>query len=130
MFTTKEAIKETTGVDIAPETLPIAQMMIEAWIGKGDSEVTEGSDRAILARALTFQSLYIDGMHLDMVTQAAAKRTTLGESTTEWVVDLFAPYMSPWAVITCKRLSWMSTRSVHTGPVLDRTRYQREWERD
>lgn len=130
MFTTKEAIRELTGVDIAPETLPIAQMMVEAWIGKGDGEVTEGSDRAILGRAVTFQSIYIDKMHLDMLEQAAAKSVTMGESKTTFDTELMAPYMSPWAIMTCKRLSWMSTRSVHTGPVFDKTRYQREWERD
>lgn len=128
MFTTKEKILEVTGVEIEPETLPIAQMMIEAWVGKSDADVIDGTDRETLGKAVTFQALYIDGMHLDMLNQAAAKASTMGESRTEWVIEMFAPYMSPWVVMTCKRLSWMSTRSVHTGPVFDKPQPRLDWE--
>lgn len=128
MFTTKEAVQETTGIELGPETLPIAQMMLEAWIGKSDADITDGADRATLGRALTFQAIYINTMSLDMLQQAAAKSTTLGESRTVWDTDMFAPYMSPWAIMTCKRLSWMSTRSVHTGPVFDKPQARLDWE--
>lgn len=130
MFTTKEAVQEITGIEVTPDVLSLAHIMVEAWVGRMEGDVTEGRDVALLGRATAFQAVYIRDSLDVILEQAAVKSITLSESTTAFDLDMFAPYMSPWAILSCKGLSWMSTRSVHTGPVFDQTRYQREWERD
>lgn len=130
MFTTREAILEKTGVDVDNQTLATAQMMVEAYIGKVEQDITDAGDTALLGRAVTFQAIYINGQVMDILELVAQKSTSIGETTSTFQTELMAPFMSPWAAITCRRLTWMGTRSVHTGPVFDRTRYQRVWERD
>lgn len=129
MFTTKESIKETTGYDVDGTTLALAQMMIEAWIGRSEESVTDSGDREILSRAVTFQAVYILGSNSDVLQQMALKTVNQGES--QYVMDtaLFSPYMSPWAIMTCKNLTWMGTRAVHTGPIFDRVPRQ-DWVTD
>lgn len=128
MFTTKEEIKQRTGVDVDQQNIQIAQLMIEAWIGRSESEVTDAEDLDALGRALTFQAVYIGNQSLDILEQVAIKRLAMGDSVTEFDTERFGPYMSPWAVMACKRLSWMSTRTVHTGPIFDRRSTLYQWE--
>lgn len=129
MFVTKERIKQTTGYEVDGTTLALAQMMIEAWVGKPEESVNDSGDRSILAKAVTFQAVYILGSNSDVLQQMAVKSISQGEA--QYVVDTekFSPYMSPWAVMTCKNLTWMGTRSVHTGPIWDKTA-QVPWVKD
>jgi hypothetical protein len=130
MFTTTERISEVTGVFVEKETLYTAQWMIEAYIGKTEAEIDDAGDRALLERALTFQTIYVNGQAIEFLEQVAVKSTTLGESQMVMNLELMAPYMSPFAVLLCKRVSWMGTRSVHTGPIFDRARPIDTWVTD
>lgn len=129
MFTTREAILEITGQTVDGPTLATAQMMVEAFIGKVEADVTDSGDRALLGKAVTFQAVYINGQVNDILEQVAVKSTTLGETTMSMNEDLMAPFMSPWAVLSCRKLSWATTRSVSTGRMFDRAYYV-PWERD
>lgn len=130
MFTTKEAILDRTGIEIDGPTLATANMMIEAFIGRSESEVTDSEDRAVLGRATTFQAVYIKGQSLDVLEQVAIKKQTVGATNTDFNTDMLAPFMSPWAVMACKNLSWKGTRSVHTGPVFDHAPAMDTWRRE
>lgn len=130
MFTTKEAILETTGVEVDQPTLATAQMMIEAYVGKSEQDVVDGSDRSLLGMAVTFQAIYINGNRMDILEQVAVKSQVIGETTTSFNLDLLAPFMSPWAAMTCKRLSWAGTRSVYTGRMTSHPVEIPAWERD
>lgn len=117
MFTTKEAVLERTGVTVDQATLSTAQLMIESYIGKNESDVTDAGDSALLGKAVIFQAVYINGQHMDIMEQVALKSTTVGETVISMNTDMLAPFLSPWAVMLCRNLTWMGTRSVHTGPV-------------
>lgn len=116
MFITKEQIKDNLGVDIDAVTLATAQMMIEAYIGKSENDVADASDRATLGRAVAFQAVYIKDQRLDVLEQIGVTQMDIGSTTYQFNDKLFSPYMSPWAVQSCKGLSWYGTRSVKTGP--------------
>ena len=129
MFVSREEIAERTGITVEPQTLQLAQLMIEAWVGKDEAEVSDAGDFAILGKAVLFQAVYLsDDNATDMLQQAAVKSMTVGESTTAFDADLFSPYMSPWAIKTCKRLSFVGSRSVRTGPWSDGLRAVYRWE--
>lgn len=128
MYTTKEAVKEMTGVTVDQATIATAHMMIEAWIGKSEEEVTDGSDRSVLGRATIFQAVYINGKALDILEQVAMEKMSLGSTVSTFNTDMFAPFMSPWAVLACRRLSWNGSHSVHTGPIFDARRPVLGWE--
>lgn len=120
MFTTPQEIKDKTGHELESQRVSNAQMMVETYIGRVEEDVTDASDLAILATAVTFQAIYL-GDNEDMVwEQVAAKTIGQNESVMSFEPTMFAPFMSPWAVKACSRLSWMRSRSVSTGPVFDR----------
>lgn len=129
MFITKEAIAEMTGVTVDQPTLATANMMIEAYIGKSESEIYDAGDRSVLGRATAFQAAYINGQSLDILEQVAIKKQTVGATNTDFDTNMMAPYMSPWAVMSCKGLSWMKTKSVHTGPIFDYAAPMDTWRR-
>lgn len=130
MFISKEEILAHTGIEVTGETLGLAHMMIETWVGRQEADVVEANDLALLGRATMFQAVYIEGSLDVVLEQAAVKSITLSESTTAFDLEMFAPYMSPWAVMACRKLSWTGTRTVHTGPVFDKPNYVAAWERD
>lgn len=129
MFTTREAVFERTGVEVDQTTLATAQLMIESYIGKSEGDVTDAGDIALLGNAVIFQSVYINGQTLDIMEQVALKSTTIGETSTAMNTDMMAPFLSPWSVMLCRNLTWMGTRSVHTGPVGGGRFRDTSWER-
>lgn len=130
MFTSKNAIEEITGVAVTGQTLATAHMMIEAYVGKPEVEITDAGDLELLAAATTFQAIYIRNQTLDIMEQVAIKSTTLGESTMSMNLELMAPFMSPFAVLSLNRLSWRRTRSIHTGPTFGVAPAMPVWEMD
>lgn len=117
MFISKEEVQARSGKVVDGETLTLAQTMIETWVGKDDAEVTKGSDRAVLAKATMFQVIYLAENPDTVLVQAGVKQLSQNESNIKFDTDMFSPFMSPWAVVACKKLSWFGTRSVKTGPM-------------
>lgn len=129
MFVTKEKIKERTGYDVDGTTLALAQMMIEAWVGKIEEDVTDAGDMALLERATTFQAVYIVDSPDDVLQQMSVKNISQGDSQFVMDTEVAAPFMSRWAVMTCRKLSWVGTRTIHTGPIFDSTPSVGRWDR-
>lgn len=121
MFVSVEDIRDTTGHEVSPLKVRIAQLMIETWIGKSELEVEDAGDLATLARATLFQAIYIGDESVDLLEQAAVKSIVMNDSTTVFDTAMFAPYMSPWAIKACQQLSWRRPRSIKTGPLFART---------
>lgn len=117
MFITKEEVVSRAGRTVEGSTLALAQTMIETWIGKDEAEVSDGGDRAVLAKATMFQAIYLNENPDTVLEQAGVVQLSQNESVITFNTELFAPFMSPWAVMACKKLSWMGTRSVHTAPI-------------
>lgn len=128
MFISKEQIAARSGYDIDQETLSLAHLMIETWVGRTEPEIEDGSDLAILANATMFQAIYISENGDVALVEAAVKSKTVGESTSVLDTEKFSPYLSVWAWKACQRLSWMGTRTIHTGPVFDRAPRLQRWE--
>jgi hypothetical protein len=122
MFISKEEVEAKTGVEVDAQLLALAQTMIEAYIGKDEVQVESAEDMAILANATAFQAVYIKENPAAVMGQAALKTITDNTSTTTFLYEEMSPFMSPWAVRVCKRLSWTGSRSIHTGPMHDRVR--------
>lgn len=129
MFISREQILNDTGYEIEQETLALAQVMIETFVGKSEAEVDDPSDLAILGRATMFQAIYVSENGDVALVEAAVKSKRVGESSLTLDTELFSPYMSFWALMACKRLSWMGTRTIHTGPIFDRAPRIDTWER-
>jgi hypothetical protein len=122
MFITVEDIKDETGIDVEQQTLVLAQLMMETWVGKAEVEIDDAGDLETMRRATLFQALYIAGSEEVMLQQASVERLTIGESSTTFDTSRFAPYMSPWAVEACRRLSWTGPRTIAIGPMFDRAK--------
>jgi hypothetical protein len=130
VFITKEEITQQTGYEIDTQTLALANLMIETWVGRSESDVEDAGDQAICARATLFQAVYIKEGFPDVLQQVAVKQTTMAESSMHLNTDYAAPFMSFWAIKACQGLSWMGTRSVQTGPIFDNRPVGYAWERD
>lgn len=127
MYISRDEILARTGLEVEQNTLVLAQAMIETWTGKDESEVPDGGDKAVLAKATMFQAIYIRENTDIVLEQAGVNSLSQNESVIEFNPEMFAPFMSPWALVACRKLSWMGTRSVHTGPIFDRPVADRSW---
>ena len=116
MFITKEEITVRSGVTVTQETLMLAHTMIETWVGKDEAEVTNGADKAILAKATMFQAIYLGDNPETVLLQAGMEKLSQNESNVTFDKDMFSPFMSPWSVVACKKLSWLGSRNIKTGP--------------
>lgn len=116
MFISKEEVQSMLGYTIDAPLLAKAQTMIEAYVGRVEAEVEDATDLSLLGHATAFQAVYMQSNPEVVLEQAgAAYVSTLGTSYT-FTPESFAPFIAPWAGRACKRLSWMRSRSVHTGP--------------
>lgn len=120
MFTTVERVYEMTGYQVTEFNLALAQTMIEAYVGKVEADVVDASDFAILGRATAFQAVYIKENPDDVLEQAPVKSLGQNESVTVFDVEKWSPFLSVWVIMACNGLSWRRSRSIKTGPVLDR----------
>lgn len=128
MFVSKEQVKTMTGADVDASMLAQAQTMIEAYVGRTEAEVDDAGDLARLARATAFQAAYVGASGNLLLEQAAVKSIVANETTTVFDTDMLAPYMAPFAIMSCKRLSWMGSRSITVGSTFAVPRPVESWE--
>lgn len=121
MFITREEITARSGKTVTQANLLLAHTMIETWVGKDEAEITNGADKAILAKATMFQAIYLGENPDTVLLQAGMERLSQNESVINFDKNLFSPYMSPWAVVATKKLSWLGSRSVRTAPITGRS---------
>jgi len=127
MFTTIEQVQEITGYDVDQQVILLAQTMIEVLVGRNEGEVENPHDLEQLARATALQAAYIGDSKSLLLEQAPLKSIVANESTTVFDTEAFAPFYSMYAVLVCRKLSWMGSRSVHTGTILGRPNYHYGW---
>jgi hypothetical protein len=119
MFTTTNEVKTITGKIVSNQLVERAQYIIEAYIGKFENEVVDTKDLKILKRAVAYQCAYMENNE-DLVYEQMAVSTTLQNdaSTTFKSGDSVSPFIAPMAVIVCKKLTFLRSRSIKTGKIL------------
>jgi hypothetical protein len=132
MFATPEYVARVTGYDIGVLPLSkviIAQTLIESLIGRTEAEVENPNDLALLANAVSYQTVYMVNNADRVWDQVAATYVQSGQSAVTYDTNMDSPWFSPLAVKVCRNLSWRRARSVHTGPISKGIR-PLEWVRD
>lgn len=120
MFTTIEQVQELTGKDVSQETIIMAQNIIESYIGRDEIEVTVANDRALLGKAVAYQSAYMHDDEAKVFEQMGAQQIMQFGQMITFDAKSHSPWIAPLAVIACKRLSWKGVRSIKTGPIFGR----------
>lgn len=120
MFTTIEQIKELTAKEVTQETIIMAQGIIEAYIGRIEIDVSDPTDRALLGKAVAYQSAYMHDDEAKVFEQMGAQQIMQFGQMITFGQDGTQPWIAPLAVLTCKRLSWKRIRSIYTGPTFPR----------
>lgn len=128
MFTTVEGVKDLTGYEVDNATISIAQSIIEAYIGRDESLITDGNDLSLLEKATAYQSAYMVNDKAKVFEQISAQQIMqFGQMMTFKADEPAAPFVAPLAILACKRLSWKRLRSVKTGSIYYRPPVQNEW---
>lgn len=127
MFINIDGVKDVTGVDVERTDIILAQHVIEAFVGKNETEVQDADDIALLAKAVAFQAVYMLNNY-DRVYQQVAL-VQMGQQDGQMTLDrdMAAPFIAPLAVLTLRNLTWRRSRSVKTGPMFHGRRPVR-WE--
>lgn len=127
MFTTIERVKELTGKDVSQETIIMAQNIIEAFVGRDEIEVNSANDRALLDKAVAYQSAYMHDDEAKVFEQMGATQIMQYGQMISFDAKSSSPWVAPLAVLACKRLSWSGMRSIKTGPIFRSTPSTSGW---
>ena len=132
MFITEREIQSLYGYTVTRPNVNLAQAMLEVFTGKQEEEVADGNDKSLLAQAVAFQAIYMEEKPDGVLKQAAINYSMQGGNATTFNTDMFSPFMSPWAIKACEKLSWYKSRSIHTGKVVQHSPYDRgyNWTHD
>lgn len=121
MFVTSEQVKKYTGYDVDLSDINIAQAMIEAYIGRGESRVSDADDLEVLGLATAYQTVYIKSDPNRVFEQAATKSISQDTSSINFNMDMDSPFIAPLAMLSMRNLSWRKSRSVQIGPITAKT---------
>lgn len=120
MFITAEEVMRVTPYEnVTNAHVQQAQFIIEAFTGRTESQIDSPKDKAMMARAVAFQAIYM--MDNPDVTFNQVKATMIssgGQMTT--FSDDYSPFIAPLAAKTCNHLSWKQSRSVKVGALNQR----------
>lgn len=130
MFVTTEQVKTLTGSTVDQQVVTMSQLMIETYVGKSEAQVTNADDLNTLARATALQAAYIGDSGNVLLEQASVKSIVANETTTVFDLDALAPHYSKYAILACRRLSWMGSRSVKVGATFSVPATVASWETD
>lgn len=122
MFATINEVKTITGKIVKADLVERAQYVIEAYVGRIESEIVNTKDIEILKRAVAYQTAYMLNNE-DIVFEQMAVSTTLQNdaSTTFKPGDTVSPFIAPMSVIMCNKLSFIKSRSITTGKIFQPT---------
>ena len=123
MFTTVEQVKTLTGYDVTLATITMAQGIIEAFIGKTESNIDLPNDLEIIGQATAYQAAYMLHNAETVFEQIGVKQIAQTDGSTTLLYENFAPFIAPLAHLSLRGLSWKGSRSVHTGPVSNSPRF-------
>lgn len=116
MFADTNDVKEITGKIVNNQLVARAQYVIESYIGKLEADITSARDEELLRRAVAYQCAYMENNE-DLVYEQMSVSTT-GQNdayTTFRANDKASPWIAPMAVMACSKLSFVKSRSIHTG---------------
>lgn len=127
MFINVTEVKDVTGKDVTVKDITLAQHVIEAYVGRNESEVFGADDRSLMAKAVAFQAVYMLDNYDRVYQQVAVVQ--MGQMDGQMTLDrnMAAPFIAPLAVLSLRNLTWRRSRSVKTGAMFGRARIGR-WE--
>jgi len=130
MFVTVNETMELTGAEVAEEAIPVAQAIIESYVGRVEAEVTNANDLMLLGRATAYQAVYMRE-NLELVFEQIDVKQQQGFGGMVTFRDNPAsPWVAPLAIIACQRLSWKRMRSVKTGSIFAKPVEPLDWSTD
>jgi hypothetical protein len=116
MFANTNDVKNITGKIVSNQLVTRAQYVIETFVGKLEAEVTNTKDIQLLKRAVSYQSAYMNDNEDIVYEQMAVSTTGQNDAYTTFKPnDSNAPWIAPLAIMTCKNLSFIKSRSILTG---------------
>jgi hypothetical protein len=118
MFTTTSEVKTITGKIAKADLVERAQYVIEAYVGRIESEVSNENDLELLKRAVAYQTAYMLNNEDIVFEQMAVSTTGQNDAYTTFKAnDKVSPFIAPMAVMVCNRLSFIKSRSIITGKI-------------
>lgn len=129
MFTTPEKVLDYTGYEVTNEEIWRAQIVIEAFVGRTEDEITESRDIRVMERATVFQAAYMS-KNYNMVYEEIWLSRIRGTDFDWSLMNDSAPFLAPMAAHALRNLSWKRSRSVHIGPNPVTKGSQSVWESD
>lgn len=116
MFATTTDVKNITGKIVNNQLVTRSQYVVETYIGKLEAEVTKTRDIELLKRAISYQCAYMVDNEDIVYEQMSVSTTGQNDAyTTFRNNDKASPWIAPLAVMACSKLSFVRSRSVHTG---------------
>lgn len=110
-----EVMAVTPYTDVTLDEVKQAQFIIEIYVGRTESEVDGARDKAMIARAIAAQTVYMRQNKEIVWEQAAVTMINQGGQLVMFDKNSNAPFFSPIAMRACKGLSWFGSRSVSVG---------------
>lgn len=118
MFANTNDVKDITNKIVTNQLVTRAQYLLESYIGKLESEITNIKDIELMRRAVAYQCAYMENNEDTVYEQMAVSTTTqLDASTTFKPNDTTAPWIAPLSIIACNKLSFVKSRSIKTGKI-------------
>lgn len=116
MYTTPDEVTAATGYDeVTMDEVRQAQFVIEIFSGRMEGEVTGGRDKALLARAVMAQTVYMRDNPEVTFEQIAATSVSRGDGMTVFSTPGITPFIAPLAVMALNHVSWKKSQSVKIG---------------
>lgn len=118
MFADTNDVKDITGKIVNNQLVTRAQYVIETFVGKFEADITKESDIELLRRAVAYQCAYMNDNEDLVYEQMAVSTTSQNDASTTFKPgDTNAPWIAPLAIMTCKKLSFIKSRSIVTGKI-------------
>lgn len=120
MFTNVTQVQALTGVEVDRSDIIRAQAVIEGFLGRNETQITDPDDVALVSKAVAFQAVYMKNNYDRVYDQVALVQLTQMDGSMTFNRDLAAPFIAPLAALTLRNVSWKKSRSVKTGPIFTR----------
>lgn len=120
MFINASEVLALTGVEVSRDEVLKAQTIIEGYLGRNESQITDPDDISLVSKAVAFQTAYMHENYDRTYQQVAMIQLTQMDGSMTMDRDLAAPFIAPLAALTLRNVSWKKSRSVKTGPIFSR----------
>jgi hypothetical protein len=118
MLATTTDVLELTNRNLSQSLINRAQAIVEMYVGKFEDEITNEKDLELIKRAVSYQAAYMDENEDIVFEQIAASTISQNDASTTFKAgDQVSPWIAPLTVMSCKKLSFNSSRSIATGKI-------------